>query len=116
MFARRSVLAALTRSYFVLIQGTWFCQIGFILYPPVGEKWNQEDHGQMMIVAILYAWHHILVALGILILNAFVAYRFRTGAKAFRHYDKVRPFSFLSRWYFHEIVPIYIFFQHMPLV
>ncbi|CAG0892603.1 unnamed protein product [Darwinula stevensoni] len=97
MIARRSALAALTRAYFVLIQGTWFCQVGFILYPPVGEKWNLDDHGQMMIVAILYAWHHILVAVGIIILNSFVAYRFRIGAKALRHYDKVRSFSILSK-------------------
>jgi hypothetical protein len=31
---RHNILAALSRTYFFLVQGTWFWQVGFILYNP----------------------------------------------------------------------------------
>ena len=33
--------------------GTWFFEIGFILYPPTDAlafQWNHDDHNQIMIV------------------------------------------------------------------
>lgn len=55
---RENVTIALTRTYFTLLQGTWFFQIGFILYPPSGmAHWDLEDHEQMMIVTMIYSWY-----------------------------------------------------------
>lgn len=53
------VLATLGRAYFTLLQGTWFYQVGFILYPPFPGMagWDQEDHSQMMIITMMYTWH-----------------------------------------------------------
>ncbi|KAG8225795.1 hypothetical protein J437_LFUL005602 [Ladona fulva] len=67
---RRNVLAALARSYFTLLQGTWFFQVGFILYPPFPflEKWEETNHKQMMVTTLLFTWHaaaHVVVVLGI---------------------------------------------------
>lgn len=42
-----NVLPALCRTFFTFLQGTWFYQVGFILYPPFGEKWDQDDHTQV---------------------------------------------------------------------
>lgn len=42
-----NVLPALCRTFFTFLQGTWFYQVGFILYPPIGEKWDQGDHTQV---------------------------------------------------------------------
>ncbi|XP_076059222.1 transmembrane protein 45B-like [Oratosquilla oratoria] len=57
MLYRKNVLPALCRSYFTLLQGTWFFQVGFILYPPVGEEWDQKDHKQLMITTLIFTWH-----------------------------------------------------------
>ncbi|XP_064602130.1 transmembrane protein 45B-like [Liolophura sinensis] len=56
---RRSILSPLARAYFLLIQGTWFWQVGFILYNPSPNaiKWNEEEHGELTLATILFAWH-----------------------------------------------------------
>ena len=52
-------LAAYTRAWMVLLQGTWFIQVGFILYPPLPFMlhWEQEDHQQMMLATMMFTWH-----------------------------------------------------------
>ena len=67
---RNNVLCALSRCYFVILQGTWFWQVGWILYPPFegSYKWDLEDHDQMMIATMIFAWHaafNLLVMLSI---------------------------------------------------
>lgn len=56
---RDNVTVALARCYVVFLQGTWFWQAGFILYNPIAgaEKWNQDDHEQMMVVTMMFTWH-----------------------------------------------------------
>ncbi|KAF2364113.1 Protein of unknown function DUF716 (TMEM45) [Trinorchestia longiramus] len=68
MLNRQSVLAAVARAYFTVLQGSWFYQIGFILYPPFGKTWDVDDHGQMMLVTIIFAWHFacVIVMVGLL--------------------------------------------------
>lgn len=72
MYYRRSVMPALMRCYFTMLQGTWFIQAGFILYPPVGSTWDENDHGQMMIVTNIFCWHNGAVFILMLIINFFV--------------------------------------------
>jgi len=52
MYQPNNVMPALCRVFFTLLQGTWFFQVGFILYPPVGEKWDVEDHTQVSVYTI----------------------------------------------------------------
>ena len=54
-----SELAGYTRSFFVLLQGTWFIQVGLILYPPFPflRHWDGENHEQMMLATMMFAWH-----------------------------------------------------------
>ena len=40
---RHRVMPALGRAFFVLLQGTWFFQVGFILYPPQGWPGHHWD-------------------------------------------------------------------------
>ena len=65
---RRNVLCPLSRAFFLWLQGTWFWQVGFILYNPIPgvEPWDEEDHGQMMLVTMMYAWHMGAILLGML--------------------------------------------------
>ena len=56
---RHSIMAALSRPYFTLVQGTWFWQTGWILYPPFpwSFQWDEEDHGQIMVATTIFIWH-----------------------------------------------------------
>lgn len=76
-YFRESAALALGRTYFTFLQGTWFYQVGFILYPPPGMlSWDQEDHEQMMIVTVIYSWHYAIAAIvmfmGMIIVNQLV--------------------------------------------
>lgn len=78
---RHNLLAALTRPYFVLVQGTWFWQAGWILYPPFpwSFEWDQEDHGQMMVATTIFIWHlavDFLIVLGVGCIVAYVQRRY----------------------------------------
>ncbi|KAG0418384.1 hypothetical protein HPB47_004906 [Ixodes persulcatus] len=58
MARRRSILAALGRAFFGVVQGTWLVQIGFILYSPLpnATPW-EENHEDMMLATAIYSWH-----------------------------------------------------------
>jgi len=69
-----SALAALCRAYAVLLQGTWFWQIGFLLHNPIpnATPWDQHNHEQMMVVTMIFAWHVagdflIILAIGLIV-------------------------------------------------
>ena len=68
------VRPALARACFSMLQGTWFYQIAFILYPPSGyfQKWNFEDHDQMMLVTSLFAAHLVFILLFEFILGVLI--------------------------------------------
>jgi hypothetical protein len=56
---RHSAIVILARTYFVALQGSWFWQIGFVLYNPFNGfgDWDHEDHDQMMLITMMFAWH-----------------------------------------------------------
>ncbi|KAK3104435.1 hypothetical protein FSP39_001977 [Pinctada imbricata] len=71
---RTSLLAALGRAYCFFLQGTWFWQVGFILYnpDPNAEKWKGDDHDGLMIATMFFTWHAGAVFLTILAIGGFV--------------------------------------------
>lgn len=72
---RHNILAALSRTYFFLVQGTWFWQIGFILYNPnpLAEKWKPDDHVEFMMVTMYFTWHCGIAFLIMLCIGCLVA-------------------------------------------
>ncbi|XP_014675896.1 PREDICTED: transmembrane protein 45B-like [Priapulus caudatus] len=56
---RRSAVAALSRAYFTLLQGSWFMQAAVVLYSPLpgAVPWAADDHTQMTMVTVIFAWH-----------------------------------------------------------
>ncbi|XP_033731120.1 transmembrane protein 45B-like [Pecten maximus] len=56
---RHSFHIALARTYFIFLQGTWFWQIGFILYNPLpgAKEWDPEHHRSHLIATMYFAWH-----------------------------------------------------------
>ncbi|XP_046581646.1 transmembrane protein 45B-like [Haliotis rubra] len=79
---RHNLLSPLGRAYLMLMQGTWFWQVGFILYPPLdGAKWNENDHGQLMLATMYFTWHGGVNFILMLLIGAVIAchYRRRNG-------------------------------------
>jgi hypothetical protein len=54
-----NVLFALMRCAMVLLQGTWFFQVAFILHPPSPSfhHWDEQDHQNLMLATVLFIWH-----------------------------------------------------------
>lgn len=72
---RHSIAVALTRAYSVFLQGTWFWQVGFLLYNPLpgAVPWREDDHEQMMVITMMFAWHMAAVLVIMLCIGAVVA-------------------------------------------
>jgi len=72
---RHSISVALARAYTVLLQGTWFWQAGFVLYNPIpgAVPWTEDDHGQMMVLTMMFAWHMAAVFVVMVCIGAVVA-------------------------------------------
>ncbi|XP_034370617.1 transmembrane protein 45A isoform X2 [Arvicanthis niloticus] len=65
---KNNILLELLRSSLIILQGTWFWQIGFVLYPPNGSAtWNLSDIGNKMFLSMCFCWHYaaILVIFGV---------------------------------------------------
>ncbi|KAM8976198.1 transmembrane protein 45A [Pelodytes ibericus] len=69
VFHRSNIILELFRTSLCILQGSWFWQIGFVLYPPSGgPEWNQMDHNNMLFITMCYCWHYA-VALLIVAIN-----------------------------------------------
>jgi hypothetical protein len=66
-----------------LLQGTWFFQIGFVLYPPTDSpywKWDPASHDDFMKVTLAFCWHIMLIMTGLL-LQLWLVKRIYTSSK-----------------------------------
>lgn len=80
---RRNVLASLTRTFFVCLQGTWFWQVAFILYSPFGsDKWDHKNQDHMMLITMMFAWHIAGILIFMLILGSVL------GCFLYRHTEQ----------------------------
>lgn len=54
-----SVLAALGRAYFGILQGTWLWQLAFMLFGryPYHPAWEENNPDNLMLAASVFAWH-----------------------------------------------------------
>ncbi|XP_063299533.1 transmembrane protein 45A [Pelobates fuscus] len=59
VFHRGNIILELFRTSLCILQGSWFWQIGFVLYPPGGgPEWDQMDHSNMLFITMCYCWHY----------------------------------------------------------
>lgn len=64
VFQRDNIVLGLFGSSLALLQGTWFWQIGFVLFPPWGGPvWDQEEHNNMMFITMCFCWHYAVSVL-----------------------------------------------------
>lgn len=81
---RNNVILELLRSTLILLQGNWFWQIGFVLYPPMGgPAWDQTDHDNIMFLTVCFCWHYALCLIIIGVNFAFVTWLVKTRLKRF---------------------------------
>ncbi|KAG6930435.1 transmembrane protein 45B, partial [Chelydra serpentina] len=74
VFLRDNIVLELFRASLTILQGTWFWQIGFVLFPPWGgPAWKEDDHDNIMFVTMCFFWHYA-AALLIMIANYALAY------------------------------------------
>ncbi|XP_030394279.1 transmembrane protein 45B-like [Gopherus evgoodei] len=74
VFVRDHPVLELLRTAMFLLQGSWFLQIGFVLYPPWGGPgWDQTDHENVMFFTMCLSWHY-LGALLLSIINYAIVY------------------------------------------
>ena len=83
--SKQSALIKLAFSFCVLLQGTWFWQVGFILYNPFpgATKWTPDDHREIVLVTMMFAWHMaaILVSMAIAAILISHKVRYKMGNK-----------------------------------
>lgn len=72
---RNSITVSLARSYLILLQGTWFWQAGFLLYNPLpgAIPWHDNDHNEIMVVTMMFAWHMAAIFIIMMIIGSLVA-------------------------------------------
>ncbi|KAM6157906.1 transmembrane protein 45B [Rhynchocyon petersi] len=85
VMVRDNIILELFRTSLVILHGTWFWQIGFVLFPPFGtHEWDQKDHANITFITTCFCWHY-LVALCIVAVNYSLVHCFLTRVK--RHRD-----------------------------
>ncbi|XP_068096475.1 transmembrane protein 45B isoform X2 [Hyperolius riggenbachi] len=74
VFLRDLIVLELFRTSLTILQGTWFWQIGFVLYPlGGGPEWDQKDHENVMFITMCFCWHYA-VAILIMAINYSLVY------------------------------------------
>ena len=70
-----SLIVSYARAYMVLLQGTWFYQIGFVLYPRFmwQTHWDGNSHENIMLATVIFSWH-LAIDLVLLLLISGVTY------------------------------------------
>lgn len=63
VFMRNNIILELLGAGLFILQGTWFYQIGFVLYPLSGPKWELEEHSNVMFVTMCFCWHLAIAVL-----------------------------------------------------
>ena len=59
-------MLGLLRCFLVILQGSWFFQIAFMLYGP--RKWSEKSHAAAMLAPVAFAWHCLVIVVFCLIM------------------------------------------------
>ncbi|KAM9332132.1 transmembrane protein 45B [Pholidichthys leucotaenia] len=78
VFQRDNIIVELLGACFFLLQGSWFYQIGFVLYPLRGPTWDLNSHDNIMFVTMCFCWH---LAVAVLLVTCTSALVWLTAAR-----------------------------------
>ncbi|NXG23661.1 TM45B protein, partial [Grallaria varia] len=74
VFLRDNIVLEMFRAAVTIVQGTWFWQIGVVLFQPWGgPMWDEEDHGNIMFLTMCFFWHWA-AAVAVLAVNYTLTY------------------------------------------
>ncbi|KFQ36695.1 Transmembrane protein 45B, partial [Merops nubicus] len=74
VFLRDNIVLEMFRAGVTIVQGTWFWQIGVVLFQPWGGPvWDEKDHSNIMFLTMCFFWHWA-AAVAILAINYTLAY------------------------------------------
>ncbi|CAM9825934.1 unnamed protein product [Bubo scandiacus] len=74
VFLRDNIVLEMFRAGVTIVQGTWFWQIGVVLFQPWGgPMWDENDHSNIMFLTMCFFWHWA-AAVAILAINYTLAY------------------------------------------
>lgn len=65
-----NVLFTYGRILFTFLQGTWFLQIAFVLYPPIKAlegQWDPKNDQHIMFITTIFVWHFFIIFMLLLI-------------------------------------------------
>lgn len=57
VFIGDNIILELLKGCMFILQGSWFYQIGFVLYPLRGPEWDLKLHDNVMFVTMCFCWH-----------------------------------------------------------
>ncbi|CAL8365038.1 unnamed protein product [Lota lota] len=57
VFLRDNIILELFLACLFFLQGSWFYQIGCVLYPLSGPQWDLTMHGNLMFITMCFCWH-----------------------------------------------------------
>ncbi|KAF7205752.1 transmembrane protein 45B [Nothobranchius furzeri] len=57
VFMRNNVILELFGAGMFILQGSWFYQVGFVLYPLNGDMWDLKLHTNVMFITMCFCWH-----------------------------------------------------------
>ncbi|XP_026184818.1 transmembrane protein 45B [Mastacembelus armatus] len=57
VFIKENIILELLKACLFILQGSWFYQIGFVLYPLNGSEWDLTLHENVMFVTMCFCWH-----------------------------------------------------------
>ncbi|ELW69971.1 Transmembrane protein 45A [Tupaia chinensis] len=79
---RSNVLLELLRASLILLQGSWFWQIAFVLYPLGGHpSWDLLDHDNVFFLTICFCWHYAVNLVIIGVIYAFTTWLVKSRLK-----------------------------------
>uniref|UniRef100_A0A8C3Y9B2 Transmembrane protein 45B n=1 Tax=Catharus ustulatus TaxID=91951 RepID=A0A8C3Y9B2_CATUS len=74
VFLRDNIILVMFRASMTIVQGTWFWQIGVVLFQPWGGPvWDENDHSNIMFLTMCFFWHWA-ASVAILTVNYTLAY------------------------------------------
>jgi Family of unknown function (DUF716) len=86
--APTNALLSLFRAYTVLLQGTWWCQVGRVLFLGTAA-WDGGYMGSAMFLPVIFTLHAVTVAAGLLLLYCVIAYSLSQQSAAQRGFELV---------------------------
>ncbi|XP_034056121.1 transmembrane protein 45B [Gymnodraco acuticeps] len=72
VFIKDNIVLELFGACMFILQGSWFYQIGFVLYPLRGPVWDLKMHDNIMFITMCFCWHLAVALLLVACTSSFV--------------------------------------------